>query len=97
MAQTELIADGKRHGIAMTDYVLERIRDKSLTPAVVVDVVGANVHKNAIEMLEEGISREDVATWVQNSDWRAERSTPSLIFLQVAYQVSQAGHRLRRD
>jgi hypothetical protein len=65
MAQTELIAGGKRHAIVVTDYLLERIRDKSLTPAVVVDVVGANVHKHATEMLEQGISREDVATWVE--------------------------------
>ena len=53
MAQTELIADGKRHGIAMTDYLLERIRDRRLMPAVVVDVIGANVHKHANEMLAE--------------------------------------------
>ena len=33
--QTELIADGKRHAIAVTDYVLERIRDRRLTPAAV--------------------------------------------------------------
>jgi hypothetical protein len=65
MAQTELIADGKRHGIAITDYLLERTRDRSLMPAGVVDVIGATVHKLAKEMLAEGISREDVATWVQ--------------------------------
>ena len=65
MPQTELIADGKRHGIAITDYLLERIRDRSLMPAVVVDVIGATLHKHAKEMLAEGISREDVATWVQ--------------------------------
>ena len=65
MAQTELIADGKRHAIAVTDYLLERIRDRRLTPAVVTDVIGANVHKHANEMLADGISREDVATWVQ--------------------------------
>jgi hypothetical protein len=65
MAQTELIADGKRHGIAITDYLLERIRDRRLMPAVVVDVIGATLHKHANEMLAEGISREDVATWVQ--------------------------------
>jgi hypothetical protein len=34
MAQTEWIADGKRHGIAITDYLLERIRDRRLMPAV---------------------------------------------------------------
>jgi hypothetical protein len=34
-------------------------------PAVVVNVIGATVHKHANEMLAEGISREDVATWVQ--------------------------------
>jgi hypothetical protein len=65
MAQTELIADGKRHGLAMTDYLLERIRDRRLMPAVVADVIGATVHKHANEMLAEGIPREDVATWVQ--------------------------------
>jgi hypothetical protein len=65
MAQTELIADGKRHGIAITDYLLERIRDRRLMPAVVVDVIGATLNKLANEMLAEGISREDVATWVQ--------------------------------
>ena len=65
MAQTELIADGRRHAIAVTDYLLERIRDRRLTPAVVTDVIGANVHKHANEMLAEGRSREDVATWVQ--------------------------------
>ena len=32
MAQTEWIADGKRHGIAITDYLLERIRDRRLMP-----------------------------------------------------------------
>jgi hypothetical protein len=65
MAQTELIADGKRHAIAVTDYLLEHIRDRRLIPAVVADVIGANVHKHANEMLAEGISREDVATWVE--------------------------------
>jgi hypothetical protein len=65
MAQTELIADGKRHGIAMTDYVRERVRDRKITPAVVADVLAANVHQHANEMLADGISREDVATWVQ--------------------------------
>ena len=65
MARTELIADGKRRGIAITDYLLERIRDRSLMPAVVADVIGATVHKHANEMLAEGRSREDVATWVQ--------------------------------
>ena len=65
MVRTELIADGKRHGIAFTDYLLERIRDRRLMPEVVVDVIGATVHKLAKEMLAEGISREDVATWVQ--------------------------------
>jgi hypothetical protein len=65
MAQTELIADGKRHGIAMTDYVRERIRDRKITPAVVADVIAANVHKHAKKMLAEGMPREDVATWVQ--------------------------------
>jgi hypothetical protein len=64
MAQTELIADGKRHAIAFTDYLLERIRDRRLMPAVVTDVIGANVHQPN-EMLAEGRSREDVATWVQ--------------------------------
>jgi hypothetical protein len=59
-----LIADGKRHGLAVTDYLLERIRDRRLMPAVVVDV-SATVHKHASEMLTEAISREDVATWVQ--------------------------------
>jgi hypothetical protein len=34
-------------------------------PAVVVNVIGATVHKHASEMLAEGTSREDVATWVQ--------------------------------
>jgi hypothetical protein len=42
-----------------------RIRDRRLTPAVVTDVIGANVHKHANEMLADGISCEDVATWVQ--------------------------------
>jgi hypothetical protein len=28
-------------------------------------VIGATVHKHASEMLAEGMSREDVATWVQ--------------------------------
>jgi hypothetical protein len=42
-----------------------RIRDRRLTPAVVTDVIGANVHQHANEMLAEGRSREDVATWVQ--------------------------------
>jgi hypothetical protein len=65
MAQTELIADGKRHGIAMTDYVRERIRDRKITPAVVADVLAANVHQHANEMLAQGTSREDVVTWVQ--------------------------------
>ena len=65
MAQTELIADGKRHAIAVTDYLLERIRDRRLMPAVVTDVIGANVHKHANEMLADGVSREDVAIWVQ--------------------------------
>jgi hypothetical protein len=65
MAQTELIADGKRHGLAITDYLLERIRDRRLMPAVVIDVIGATVQKLANEMLAEGVSREDVATWVQ--------------------------------
>jgi hypothetical protein len=65
MAQTELIAHGKRHGLAMTDYLLERIRERRLMPAVVVDVIGATVNKHANEMLAEGIPREDVATWVQ--------------------------------
>ena len=65
MAQIELIADSKCQGIAITDYLLERIRDRRLMPAVVVDVIGATLHKHATEMLAEGISREDVATWVQ--------------------------------
>ena len=65
MAPTELIADGKRHGLAITDYLLERIRDRRLMPAVVIDVIGATVQKLANEMLAEGVSREDVATWVQ--------------------------------
>jgi hypothetical protein len=34
-------------------------------PAVVVNVIGATVHKHASEMLAEGTSREDVATWVR--------------------------------
>ena len=33
LRETELIADGKRHGIAMTEYLLERIRDKSRPPS----------------------------------------------------------------
>ena len=74
MAQTELIADGKRHGIAITDYLLERIRDRRLMPAVVVDVIGATLHKHANEMLAEGISREDVATWVQTGPPRVARA-----------------------
>ena len=65
MAHTQLIADGKRHGIAITDYLLGRIRDRRLMPATVVDVIGATLRKHANEMLAEGISREDVATWVQ--------------------------------
>ena len=65
MSPNDLHADGKRHGIAITDYLLERVRERKLTPAVVVDVIGANVHKLANEMLAEGRSKEDVAAWVQ--------------------------------
>ena len=71
MARTELIADGKRHGLAMTDYLLECIPRLRLMPAVVVDVIGATVHQHASEMPAEGTSREDVATWVQTVRRRA--------------------------
>ena len=65
MAQNELHADGKRYGIVIADYLLEPIRVSKLTPAVVVDFIGTNVHKHANEMLAEGRSKEDVAAWVQ--------------------------------
>jgi hypothetical protein len=58
--------------------VLERIRDRRLTPAAVTDVIGANVHKHANEMLADGISREDVAIWVQTVNGYAFASQKSL-------------------
>jgi hypothetical protein len=63
MPQTELIANGKRHGIAMTDYVRERIRDRKITPAVVADVLAANVHQHANEMLAQGTVVQQRPFW----------------------------------
>jgi len=62
MADPDLIADGKRHGIVVTDYLLDRIK---LTAAVAVDVMARNVNKHANEMLANGRTGEDVAAWVR--------------------------------
>ena len=70
MADPALVADGKRHGIAVTDYLIERISYKKLTPAAAAAVMSANVEKHANELLAEGRTQADVAAWV-----RAVRST----------------------
>ena len=71
MPQTELIADGKRHGLAMTGYLLGPIRDRRLMPAVVVDVIGATVHKHPKRDAGRGNFAKDVTTWVQTVRRRA--------------------------
>jgi len=65
MADPDLLADGKRHGIVVTVSLLDRIRYGKLTAAAAVDFMARNVDKHANEMLAAGRTRAEVAAWVR--------------------------------
>jgi Protein of unknown function (DUF2934) len=64
-AADQLAADGKRYGIAVTDYLLDTIKYRKLTLAAAVDLAAANIERQTNEMLDGGRSREDVLAWVR--------------------------------
>jgi hypothetical protein len=61
----QLAADGKRHGIAVSDFLLHTTKYKKRTIAAAVDLAASTVDRQASEMLEGGRTRQEVLAWVR--------------------------------